>query len=73
MATITDIKEHLEALNLNTTRMPNMKEYKKAYSELMKLHADLGGDTTRFQQITSLAARMVFEFHYSPGRADQGR
>ena len=27
----------------------------------MKLHPDLGGDASRFQQIT-LAARMVFEF-----------
>ena len=61
MATIADIKEHLEALNLNSTRMPSMKEYKKAYRELMKLHPDLEGDTTRFQEIT-LAARMIFEF-----------
>ena len=61
MSSITDIKEHLEVLNLNSTRMPTMKEYKKAYRELMKLHPDLGGETTRFQEIT-LAARMIFEF-----------
>ena len=61
MATIADIKEHLVVLNLSTTRVPSMKEYKKAYRELMRLHPDLGGDTTRFQEIT-LAARMIFEF-----------
>ena len=61
MATIADIKEHLVVLNLSTTRVPSMKEYKKAYRELMRLHPDLGGDTTRFQEIT-LAAGMIFEF-----------
>ena len=61
MPNISEIKEYLEVLNLNTTCMPTMKEYKKAYRELMRLHPDLGGDTTRFQEITQ-AARQVFEF-----------
>ena len=61
MTHLTDIKEHLEVLNLSTTCAPTMKEYKQAYRELMKLHPDLGGDTARFQEIT-LAARMVFEY-----------
>ena len=38
-----------------------MNEYKKAYRDLMRLHPDLGGDTTRFQKII-LAARTIFEF-----------
>ena len=61
MSNISEIKEYLETLGLNTTRMPTIKEYKKAYRELMKLHPDLGGDTNRFQEITQ-AAREVFEF-----------
>ena len=61
MSDLAAIKVHLEVLNLSTTRDPTMKEYKKAYRDLMKLHPDLGGDTTRFQEIT-LAAREVFEF-----------
>ena len=61
MSHISDIKEYLEVLNLNTTTMPTLKEYKKAYRELMRLHPELGGDTTRFQEITQ-AAREVFAF-----------
>ena len=61
MSDLATIKVHLEVLNLSTTRDPTMKEYKKAYRDLMKLHPGLGGDTTRFQEIT-LAAREVFEF-----------
>ena len=61
MSDLAAIKVHLEVLNLSTTRDPTMKEYKKAYRDLMKLHPDLGGDTARFQEIT-LAAREVFEF-----------
>ena len=61
MANISEIKDHLEVLNLSSSRMPTMKEYKRAYRDLMRLHPDLGGDTTKFQEIT-LAARTIFEF-----------
>ena len=61
MSDLNSVKVHLEVLNLSTTHIPTMREYKKAYRDLMKLHPDLGGDTTRFQEIT-LAARDVFEF-----------
>ena len=61
MSSISDIKVYLETLSLNPNRMPTIKEYRKAYRELMRLHPDLGGDTNRFQEIT-LAAREVFEF-----------
>ena len=61
MSNISEIKEHLEILSLNINRMPTIKEHRKAYRELMRLHPDLGGDTSKFQEIT-LAARVVFEF-----------
>lgn len=61
MPNISDIKIYLEVLDLDTSRMPTMKEYKQAYRLLLRLHPDLGGDTTRFQEIT-LAAREVFQF-----------
>ena len=52
---LNSIKEHLLVLNLNPAKVPSLKEYKAAYRELMKLHPDLGGDTTRFQEITLAA------------------
>ena len=61
MSDLSSIKQHLKTLNLNHSKAPTLKEYKKAYRDLMKLHPDLGGDTSRFQEIT-LAAREVFEF-----------
>ena len=61
MSDTTQIKDYLRVLNLNTTRVPTFKEYKKAYRELLKLHPDLGGDTPKFQEITQ-AAREVFDY-----------
>ena len=61
MSDLQSLRQHLEVLNLNVTRAPTMKEYKKAYRDLMRLHPDLGGDTSKFQEIT-LAAREVFKY-----------
>ena len=37
MLDLSSVKVHLEVLNLSVTRLPSMKEYKKAYRELMSL------------------------------------
>ena len=61
MTDLTSIEQQLKTLNFNTNRLPSMKEYKKAYRDLLKTHPDLGGNTESFQEIT-LATREVFEF-----------
>ena len=61
MTDLSQIEVHLKVLKLSTTRIPSLKEFKRAYRNLLKLHPDHGGDTQIFQEIT-LAAREVFEF-----------
>ena len=69
MSELQSLRQHLEVLNLNVTRAHTMKEYKKAYRDLMRLQPDFGGDTSKFQEIT-LAAREVFKYiHTHPNEA----
>ena len=58
---ISGIMGYLQVLGLNPSRMPTLKEYKKAFREKLQLHPDLGGDTSQFQEITE-AARNIFDF-----------
>ena len=55
------IKDFLARLDLSTSRIPTVAEYKKAYREKLKKHPDKGGDTTVFQGITE-AAMAVWKY-----------
>ena len=55
------IKDFLARLDLSTSRIPTVAEYKKAYREKLKNHPDKGGDTTVFQGITE-AAMAVWKY-----------
>ena len=58
---LESIKEFLIRLDLDPSRIPTLKEYKKAYRQKLKNHPDKGGDTAVFQGITE-AALAVFQF-----------
>ena len=58
---LNSIRDFLVRLELSTSRVPTMSEYKKAYREKLKNHPDKGGDTSVFQGITE-AAMAVWRF-----------
>ena len=58
---LDSIKDFLARLDLSTSRIPTMTEYKKAYREKLKNHPDKGGDTSVFQGITE-AAMAIWKF-----------
>ena len=61
MAGLETIRDFLIRLDLDPSRIPTLKEYKKAYRTKLKNHPDKGGDTAVFQGITE-AALAVFQF-----------